>query len=423
VEAEFLNHRVTRSVWRPVWRRGIRDLGDLVPALLLLALATLGACAPSEPPALPAPPPEAAPPSPAPPSAPLPPAALLDRHGRLIVEAMEYPWSALGRLNSGGRGFCTGILIGPRLVLSQAHCLYHGTEGRWWAPGELHFVAGYQRDAFLIHAGVAGYEVAPEFSGGRGASLAEAAGDWALVTLEAPIGLQAGWLALQRLDPGARARLTLGEGLALQAGYRRGWAHSLTVKLGCLDRWQAGGGTGGPCAGAPASPELPFLLFLDGAPRALANPLLLARAEAGRIAAPAFRTLPRRGSTWGESRAPDGGGPATPVPADTVTRLLLHLGYLDGTGPRDGKARDAAIRRAERDHGLPPTGRPSPALLARLLAAARQGFLPAPRVSMAEGPGSAGELPPQSSPIGDIGTLVGKTWMPGRFAAPATPKK
>ncbi len=169
-----MNQSVTQSVWRPVRRRGARNL---VPALLLFALAALGACAPAEPPAPPAPPPpEAAPPSPAP----LAPPPLLDRHGRLIVEAMEYPWSALGRLNTGGRGFCTGILIGPRLVLSRAHCLYNGTEGRWWATNELHFVAGYQRDTFLIHAGVAGYEVAPEFSGGAGAtSLAAAAGDCA----------------------------------------------------------------------------------------------------------------------------------------------------------------------------------------------------------------------------------------------------
>ena len=70
-----------------------------------------------------------------------------------------------------------------------------------------------------------------------------------------------------------------------------------------------------------------------------------------------------------------------------MARLLLHLGYLDRTGPRDGplgdKARDAAIRNAERVHGLPRTGRPSPALLAKLLAAARRNFLPPPRVSMA----------------------------------------
>jgi len=350
--------------------------------LALAALAALGACAPAEPPAPPAPPtppapgPEAAPPAPAP--------ALLDRHGRMIVEAMEYPWSALGRLNTGGRGFCTGILIGPRLVLSQAHCLYFRVEGRWRTPNELHFVAGYQRDAVIIHAGVATYEVAPEFSGGAGASsLAAAAADWALVTLDAPIGRQAGWLALQQLDPGTRARLALGAGLAVQAGYRRGWEHGLTVKLGCRDRWPAGGGNDGPCADAPANPELPLLVFLDGDTRAIANPLLLARAEAGQIAAPAFRALTRNGATWGQSRAPLRGGPAAPAPADTVARLLLDLGYLDRDGFGDDSARNAAIRNAERDHGLPRTGRPTPALLAKLLADTRRNFLAPPKVSMA----------------------------------------
>jgi hypothetical protein len=301
----------------------------------------------------------------------------------MIVEAMEYPWSALGRLNTGGRGFCTGILIGPRLVLSQAHCLYFSVEGRWRAPNELHFVAGYQRDTIIIHSGVAGYEVAPEISGGAGASsLAAAAADWALVTLEAPIGRQAGWLALQRLDPGTRARLALGAGLAVQAGYRRGWEHSLTVKLGCRDRWQAGGGNDGPCADAPANPELPLLVFLDGDTRAIANPLLLARAEAGRIAAPAFRALTDNGATWGQSRAPAQGSLAAPAPTNTVARLLLDLGYLDRDGFGDDSARNAAILNAERDHGLPRTGRPTPALLAKLLAEARRNFLPPPKVSM-----------------------------------------
>ncbi len=349
--------------------------------LALAALAALGACAPAEPPAPPAPPtppapgPEAAPPAPAP--------ALLDRHGRMIVEAMEYPWSALGRLNTGGRGFCTGILIGPRLVLSQAHCLYFRVEGRWRTPNELHFVAGYQRDAVIIHAGVATYEVAPEFSGGAGASsLAAAAADWALVTLDAPIGRQAGWLALQQLDPGTRARLALGAGLAVQAGYRRGWEHGLTVKLGCRDRGPAGGGNDGPCADAPANPELPLLVFLDGDTRAIANPLLLARAEAGQIAAPAFRALTRNGATWGQSRAPLRGGPAAPAPADTVARLLLDLGYLDRDGFGDDSARNAAIRNAERDRGLPRTGRPAPPLLAKLLADTRRNFLAPPKVSM-----------------------------------------
>jgi hypothetical protein len=348
-----------------------------VGALLALALL-IGACAPPEPPTPPAPPPpEAVPPPEAPPA----PAPVLDRYGRMIVEAMEYPWSALGRVNTGGRGFCTGILIGPRLVLATARCLYNGVEGRWWAPGEVHFVAGYQRDAALIHAGAAGTEVAPDFVPGADTSLASVTGNWALITLQAPLGLKAGWLALQRLD-----RAGLGGGFALQAGYRRGWAHSTTVKLGCVDGWSAGsrGATGQPCDGAPENPELPFLLFLDGEFRALANPVLLAQAEAGRVTSAGFRALARDGARWGESRPPNGGGRARPLPADTTTRLLGHLGHLRVPAAAvDRRALEAAIRRFQRDAGLGETGALSLALLGHLMDAARKAFTggAAPRIS------------------------------------------
>ncbi len=360
-----------------------------VGALLALALL-IGACAPSEPPAPPAPPDAPAPPEPMPPPE-AAPAPVLDRHGRMIVEAMEYPWSALGRVNTGGRGFCTGILIGPALVLATARCLYNGVEGRWWAPGEVHFVAGYQRDAALIHAGVAGTEVAPDFVPGADTSLASVTGNWALITLQAPLGLEAGWLALQRLDRAARRRLGFGRlgfgaGFALQAGYRRGWAHSTTVKLGCVDGWSAGsrGAAGPPCDGAPENPELPFLLFLDGEFRALANPMLLAQAEAGRVTTAGFRALARNGARWGESRPPNGGGRARPLPADTATRLLGHLGHLRApAAPLDRRALEAAIRRFQRDAGLGETGALSLALLGHLMDAARKTFAEgaAPRIS------------------------------------------
>lgn len=384
---------------------GVGRVGALLALALLISVSlTLGACAPPEPPA-PPPAPPAAPPPEAPP--------VLDRHGRMIVEAMEYPWSALGRVNTGGRGFCTGILIGPRLVLATARCLYNGTEGRWWAPGEIHFVAGYQRDAAPIHAGVAGTEVAPGFVPGAGTSLANVTGNWALITLQAPLGLEAGWLALQRLDRAARPRLDRGEGFAFQAGYRRGWAHSTTVKLGCVDGWTAasGGAAGPPCDGAPANPELPFLLFLDGEFRVLANPMLLAQAAAGRVTSAGFRALARDGARWGESRPPNGSGRARPLPVDTITRLLGHLGHLRAPAAAlDRRALQAAIRRFQRDAGLGETGALSLALLGHLMDAARSDFADgaAPRISRRGGPAAAYQRSSISIPhLGDAAPFSG----------------
>ena len=106
----------------------------------------------------------------------------------MIVEAWEYPWSALGRVNTGGRGYCTGILVSPSHVLASAPCLYNSIEGRWWHTSEVHFVAGYQRDRYLANSPVSAYQAAPAYDPRAGASLGNIANTWALITLGKPIG-------------------------------------------------------------------------------------------------------------------------------------------------------------------------------------------------------------------------------------------
>lgn len=71
---------------------------------------------------------------------------------RIVEEADQFRWNAIGRLNRGGLGFCTAVLIGPSTIVTAAHCLWDTRRDRWLVPDELHFVPGYRRGAFAGHA-------------------------------------------------------------------------------------------------------------------------------------------------------------------------------------------------------------------------------------------------------------------------------
>ncbi len=53
-------------------------------------------------------------------------------------------WQAVGRLNIGDSGFCTGTLIAPDLVLTAAHCVFDTDHGGLVDAAQVEFLAGWR---------------------------------------------------------------------------------------------------------------------------------------------------------------------------------------------------------------------------------------------------------------------------------------
>jgi protease YdgD len=110
-----------------------------------------------------------------------------------MVAGDQPPWSGVVRVQTEIGRRCSGALVGLRLVLTAAHCLFGRGTGKLVRASSVHVLGG-GRYGLVRHARATAFVIGRGYALGpdqQRRSTAPADADWAVLTLDAPLGTPA----------------------------------------------------------------------------------------------------------------------------------------------------------------------------------------------------------------------------------------
>ena len=135
-------------------------------------------------------------------------------------------WQAVGKLLLGDRGFCTGALIAPRLVVTAAHCLYDKGTGARVPDDLITFQAGWRIGRAEAYRGVSRSVTHPDYLYSGEDELERVGYDLALLELDQPI-------LLPQLTPYDTAALPATGALVNVVSYALDRSELPSIERGC----------------------------------------------------------------------------------------------------------------------------------------------------------------------------------------------